>query len=298
MRIPDFFIVGAPKSGTTALYTYLRQHPEIFMPERKESHFFGTDLHSPLFIREKEQYLLLFSGAGDEKRIGESSVWYLYSKKAASEIREFSPCADIIIMLRNPVDMLYSQHSQFLYNGNEDIACFEEALDAEEDRKHGLRVPPGVHFVESLFYRKTVKYTEQVRRYFDIFGREHVHIIIYDDFEGNVSGAYRECLRFLGVTEDFRPEFKIINSNKRVRSNALRNFLQNPPRIVKSFGRLFVSHSRHQKLLKDLTSFNKKYESRPPMDAGLRRKLQAEFAPEVERLSGLLKRDLSHWCKT
>src|SRR3989339_415720 len=137
MRKPDFFIVGAPKSGTTAMCTYLKQHPEIFMPEKKESHFFGTDLNSPRFIRDKKIYLSLFSKAKDERRVGESSVWYLYSKKAASEIKEFSPSASIIIMLRNPVDMLYSQHSQFLYNGNEDIACFEEALNAEQDRRRG-----------------------------------------------------------------------------------------------------------------------------------------------------------------
>lgn len=268
------------------------------MPEKKESHFFGTDFNSPKFIRDRKLYLALFSEAKDERRIGESSVWYLYSKKAAAEIKEFSPSAGIIIMLRNPVDMLYSQHSQFLYNGNEDIACFEEAINAEEDRKRGFRIPPYVHFVESLFYKETAKYTDQVRRYFDVFGRENVHVIIYDDFKSNVAGAYRECLRFLGVTEDFRPEFKAINPNKRVRSNALRNFLQNPPQIVKSFGRLFVSVPLHQKLVKNLTSFNRKYESRPPMDAGLRSKLQAEFAPEVERLSGLLKRDVTQWCKT
>lgn len=298
MRIPDFFIVGAPKSGTTAMYTYLKQHPEIFMPEKKESHFFGTDLHSSLFIRDRTEYLSLFSRVKDEKRVGESSVWYLYSKKAATEIKEFSPSAGIIIMLRDPVDMLYSQHSQFLYNGNEEIACFEDALNAEEDRKRGLRVPPSVHFVESLFYKETAKYTDQVRRYFDVFGSENVHVIIYDDFKGNVASTYRECLRFLGVTEDFLPEFKAINPNKRVRSNALRNLLQNPPQIVKSFGRLFVSGPVHQKLIKNLTSFNRKYESRPPMDSGLRSKLQVEFAPEVERLSRLVKRDLTHWCKT
>ena len=298
MRKPDFFIVGAPKSGTTAMCTYLKQHPEIFMPEKKESHFFGTDLNSPMFIRDKEIYLSLFSKAKDERRVGESSVWYLYSKKAASEIKEFSPSASVIIMLRNPVDMLYSQHSQFLYNGNEDIACFEEALNAEQDRRRGLRIPPGVHFVESLFYRETIKYTEQVQRYFNIFGRENVHIIVYDDFKNNVAKVYRECLCFLGVTGDFQPEFKTINPNKRVRSNTLRNFLQNPPQIVKSLGKALVPRDLQQKLGKKLTSLNIKYESRPPIDTELKRKLQAEFTPETERLSELLRRDLTHWCKT
>lgn len=131
-KTPNFFIVGAPKCGTTAMHIYLRQHPEIFMPEKKESHFFGSDLNSQYFIRDREKYLSLFSEAKDVKRIGEASVWYLYSKQAAYEIKEFSPSASIIIMLRNPVDMLYAQHSQFLYNGNENIASFEDALNAEK----------------------------------------------------------------------------------------------------------------------------------------------------------------------
>ncbi|MCF6153707.1 MAG: sulfotransferase [Candidatus Brocadia sp.] len=298
MRIPDFFIVGAPKSGTTAMCAYLRQHPEIFIPGKKESHYFGTDLNSPRFIRDREIYLSLFSGAKDEKRVGESSVWYLYSKKAASEIKEFSPSASIIIMLRNPADMLYSQHSQFLYNGNEDIACFEEAINAEDDRKRGLRIPPGVHFIESLFYRETVKYTEQVQRYYNVFGRENVHVIIYDDFKVDTINVYRENLRFLGVTGDFQPEFKTINPNKRVRSNILRNLLQNPPQIARVLGKFFVTHTLHQWFVKKLTSFNREYESRPPMDTELRKRLQAEFASEIERLSELLRRDLTHWCKT
>lgn len=298
MRIPDFFIVGAPKSGTTAMCAYLRQHPEIFMPGKKESHFFGTDLNSPRFIRDREIYLSLFSWAKDEKRVGESSVWYLYSKKAASEIKEFSPPASIIIMLRNPVDMLYSQHSQFLYNGNEDIACFEEAINAEDDRKRGLRIPPGVHFIESLFYRETVKYTEQVRRYYDVFGRENVHVIIYDDFKMDTVNVYRENLRFLGVRGDFQPEFRTINPNKRVRSNILRNLLQNPPQIARVFGKFFMTHTLHQRFVKKLTSFNMKYETRPPMGTELRKRLQAEFALEIEQLSELLRRDLTHWCKT
>ena len=119
MRKPDFFIVGAPKGGTTAMNAYLGQHPEIFIAERKELHFFGTDLDFSSPRITQEQYLSCFSEVQNEKRVGETSVWYLYSKQAAVEIKKFCPSANIIIMLRNPVDMLYSQHSQFLYNGNE-----------------------------------------------------------------------------------------------------------------------------------------------------------------------------------
>ncbi|NLF38083.1 sulfotransferase, partial [bacterium] len=105
MRLPDFFIVGAPKSGTTALHAYLGRHPSIFVPARKEPHFFGSDIVSPAFVRDRDAYLSLFAGATTEARVGEASIWYLYSKRAAREIKEFNPDARIIIMLRNPVDM-------------------------------------------------------------------------------------------------------------------------------------------------------------------------------------------------
>src|ERR1700687_4738832 len=183
MSKPDFFIVGAPKCGTTALYRCLEAHPQIFVPERKEIHHFGTDLYSPTYLRDSNEYLSLFGNAGDAKRIGEASVWYLFSKRAAVEIKDFCGRASIIIMLRNPVDMIYSLHSQHLYNGTEEIQDFAEALDAEEARKRGRRLPKNVPATERLFYREVARYTDQVDRYLKAFGDDNVKVIIYDDFK-------------------------------------------------------------------------------------------------------------------
>jgi hypothetical protein len=135
MRKPDFFIVGAPKSGTTAMYFYLKQHPEIFMPERKELHFFGSDFFAPHFVRDLKEYLKFFEGADNKKRIGEASVWYLYSKRAAFEIKEFNPDADIIIMLRNPVDMMYSLRETLRKKGIERASFFSWQKCAKEHLK-------------------------------------------------------------------------------------------------------------------------------------------------------------------
>src|SRR6266545_5937438 len=160
MRRPDFFIVGAPKCGTTALNDYLKDHPEIFISARKELHFFGSDLvfRGPRRITEQE-YLSFFAPARHEKRLGEASVWYLYSQQAAAEIKAFSPAARIIIMLRNPVDMMYSLHSQRLYNGRETISDFAKALATEEmhgrkewDRKGALNAV-------GFSYREAATYT-------------------------------------------------------------------------------------------------------------------------------------------
>lgn len=297
MRTPDFFIVGAPKCGTTALNDYLKLHPEIFIPEKKESHFFGTDITSPFYMRDEEQYRALFSEARDEKRVGESSVWYLYSTRAAREIKDFCPEARIIIMLRNPVDMLHSLHSQFLYIGTEDMKDLEAALEAEENRKKGLHLPKAAHAVKTLFYRDVAKYTQQVQRYLHVFGRESVHIIIYDDFKKDTGLVYRETLRFLGVSEGFCPEFKIINANKTVRSKTLLRILTDQPASLRLLARILVPCPLRPAVVQVLQRLNIQYIPRSPMDPDLRRRLQKEFAPEVEQLSDLLGRDLTHWCR-
>ncbi len=291
-RKPNFFIVGAPKCGTTAMNDYLEKHPEIFIPEIKEVHFFGSDLHfTKGALRDPDAYLALFQGAR-ESRLGEASVWYLYSRSAATEIHAFNPDAKIIVMLRDPVDMLYSQHSQFLYNGNEDILDFREALAAEGERKAGRRIPATAHLTDGLFYSETVKYAEQVGRYFKTFGRDNVHVILYDDFRADLPGTYRETLRFLGVREGFAPEFAVVNPNKRARSKTLRNFVQEPPEGVKRLGRLFFPRSVRQRVMKRLDQANIRYEARAPLDPALRAELRHRFAPEVEKLSRLLGREL------
>lgn len=298
MKKPDFFIVGAPKCGTTAMYEYLRQHPEIFMPEdAKEPFYFGSDMNCKALRLTLEEYFSLFSLAKGEKRLGEASVWYLYSKKAAAEIKEFCPSARIIIMLRNPVDMLYSLHSELFYCADENMENFKAALDAEESRKKEGYKPGGYLPVKCLFYREIVKYTEQVQRYFDAFGRENVHVIIFDDFKNDTLKAYKETLRFLEVDEIFQPEFKVINPNKQIKNETVHKFLFYSPLFIRKAVRLFLPEKIRWKMRMAVRNLNTRDESRKPMDPELRKILQAEFAPEVERLSELLGRDLTHWNK-
>jgi hypothetical protein len=303
VRKPDFFIVGAPKCGTTAMQDYLRQHPEIYMPEAKpplyrgkELHFFGSDLKFNRPMLTEEKYLSYFQGAENRKRVGEASTWYLYSKRAAHEIKEFNPTASIIIMLRNPVDMIYSVHSQALYNGDEDIGDFKSALDAESDRKRGLRLPKRCLVPpERFFYREVGRYHEQVKRYFDVFGRQNVYIIIFDDFLTDIRRVYRETLCFLDVYGDFQPSFKVINPNKKVRSKFLRDLLRNPPLVALWFAKYFFPTGVRQGLIEMLKGYNTRYELLEPMNPELKKQLKAEFAAEIEKLSELLGRDLTHW---
>jgi len=293
MKTPNFFIVGAPRCGTTALYTYLRQHPDIFMPEAKEPHYFATDLGFSRAYSDRQKYLALFQEAENEQRIGEASVWNLYSTVASSGIKEFCPQARIIIMLRKPADMMYSLHSQSVFCDFEDITSFQEALEAEEQRKRGERIPKHVMDIKCLYYRETVKYTEQVRRYLEDFAPAQIKIVIYDDFKKDVARTYREVCQFLDVAPTFVPNFEVINDSRVRRSMALRRFIASPK--VHQLGRVLLPGSLQQarrQLKGGLDHWNTKTAPRSPMSVELMKRLEDEFVPEIDRLSELLGRDL------
>jgi hypothetical protein len=295
MPSPSFFIVGAPKCGTTSLNDYLRQHPGIFIPERKELHYFGSDLTFFKTQRPtREEYLAHFAPAQPQQIAGEASVWYLYSQLAANEIHDFCPTAKIIIMLRNPVDMMHSLHSQFLYESNEDLADFAAALAAEQDRSQGRRLPPESNYREGLLYRSVASYTDQVRRYLDVFGREQVHVIDFDEFSRDTPRVFAEVLQFLGVDPSFRCQFEVRNPNKQVVSKSLHNFLNNPSSIAILLGRLIPTAIRRG-IVSRLKKANSKAAPRPPLDAELRARLEVEFAPQIQQLGKLMGRDFSKW---
>lgn len=292
---PDFFIVGAFKSGTTAMYDYLRQHPQVFMPFVKEPLYFGDDLTRRYGRMSLDEYLALFREAEPGQRIGEASAWYLYSRCAAREIHAFQPRARIIVMLRNPVDVMHAQHSQLRFNAAEDIADFGEALAAEPMRREGRRLPPGPIRVENLFYRESVRFAEQLERYFDVFGRERVHVIVYDDFRDHTREVYRSTLAFLDVDDAFEPRFEIVNPNRSVRFPMLQRLVFQPPGpllgVVRRLRRFPLVHAARARLL----ALNSRAGRRVELDPELRARLARELAPEVRRLEALLGRDLGAW---
>jgi hypothetical protein len=301
MRRPDFFIVGGARCGTTALKEYLEPHPDIFMPYTNlEPGFFASDCPFPYNVRSEKDYLALFAQAETEKRVGEKSAVYLYSTVAAERIKAFEPSARIIIMLRNPVEKLYSRYRHRLYMGDENIESFEEALDADRDRREGRRLPAGVDAQDARWYlyREGLRYTYQVKRYFDLFGWTQTHVIIFDEFIRSTAEVYREVLRFLEVDPDFRPAFQPVNVHRRAHSRTLHTFLTRPPVLVKSLvDRLLPQTFVHQ-LSRGLHRLNSDYTPRSPLSPDLVIRLQEEFRPEVEALGNLLNRDLSHWCQS
>ncbi len=297
MRRPDFFIVGALKSGTTALHSYLAAHPQVFMCVPKEPMYFGHDL-TPRYRRlTKDEYLRLFRRARPGQRAGEASPQYLSSRSAASEIAEFAPDAQLIVMLRNPVDVMHAQHSELVHDLREDIPDFAAALQAEPDRRAGRRVPSGALRPEALHYRELVRFAEQLRRYLALFPRERIHVIVFDDFVADTAAAYRGVLEFLSLDTSFQPDLRPINANRRPRSRLVQRLVYDPPPPLPAlYGRLRAMPWAYA-IRNRVVSANNVRQRRPEMDPDLRRRLTGELAPEVADLGTLIGRNLSAWSR-
>jgi hypothetical protein len=296
---PNFFIAGAPKCGTTALYRYLQPHPNIFLPEIKEPHFFAKDLGSYPRIKTAEDYSALFADAGERHlRVGEASVYYLRSTVAIPAIRAFNPEARIIAMFRNPVDMVYSLHSQLLYVAEENVADFETAWRLQERRSRGLDLPPRIRSPLLVQYADIGRFGTQTQRLLSCFPAEQVRIILYDDFAASPRRVYDEVIAFLGVPHDQRAEFPKINENKSARLAWLRRFSRKPPPVLREAIRSLkraVGGEGLSAAKKKLVALNTSRERRAPLAPELRAELVAAFRDEVALLSRLLGRDLSHW---
>ena len=296
---PNFFIVGAPKCGTTALYEYLRPHPNIFMPELKEPHFFAKDLGTYPRIKTLEDYTGLFAGSTPEHlRVGEASVYYLRSSVAIANIHGFNPDARIIAMFRNPVDMVYSLHSQLLYWSEEIEPDFETAWRLQERRSQGLQLPPHSRGSFLLQYAQVGRFGSQTDRLLSVFPKAQVKLILYDDFTASPQRVYDEVIDFLGVPHDHRDEFPRINENKRAKLSWLGNFFRKPPPALRSAFRglkQVMGEGGLSAVKKTVVDLNTVKARRQPLSPEFRAELVETFRDEVALLSRLMNRDLSHW---
>jgi len=294
MTMPNFFLIGAQKAGTTSLYSYLKQHPQIYMSPRKEPHFFkgihsedqrrGGDL-AP--VTDIGDYRALFEGVTDEKAIGEASASYLYSPSAPALIKRSIPDARLIAVLRNPADRAYSNYLFCVQMGREPLASFVDALQSEERR---IREDWG-----SLWhYRQKGFYYTQVKRYFDIFGQDQVKVYLYDDLRGNPFGMLSDIFRFLGVDETFVPDLSIEHNTTGLPRNKSLYLLAK---------RLTANHPALESGVLDrlLPAAPRRYVKKrifvepPPLPAEVRRQLIDVYREDVLELQDLIRRDLSPW---
>ncbi len=303
--VPDFFIVGHAKCGTTALYQMLREHPQIFMPELKEPAYFATDLRrrfrppgaGPL-PETLPDYLALFAPTREGQRVGEASSLYLWSHEAAAGIGALAPEARIIAILREPASFLRSLHMQLLQNHIEDEKRLRRAIELEPERRAGRRIPRRSVRPQALFYSERVRYTEQLRRYHDVFGREQVLVLIYDDFRADNSGTVRQVQRFLGVDDTLPITALDANPTVMMRSQQLDEMVNAvavgrgragaaAKRVIKGV----VPAGARARLLRATQQHVVQGRPEPP-DPELMAELRRRFAPEVVALSSYLGRDL------
>ncbi len=224
-RVPDFFIVGHPKCGTTALYEMLRRHPQIYMPDLKEPVFFASELpreaHRMSLPRTIDEYLHLFCAARPEQRVGEASATYLWSATAAQRIAQIQPDARIIAILRDPASLLRSLHLQNLQSHYETERDLGEALALEDSRRRGIQVPRRCLRPQALLYSEYVRFAEQLRRYHAVFPPEQIHVLVYDDFRRDNEATVRGVLRFLNVDDDVQIDVLEANPTVHMRSQRL-----------------------------------------------------------------------------
>jgi Sulfotransferase family len=304
-RLPDFFIVGHAKSGTTALYEMLRRQPGIFMPEVKEPWFFVPELRSSRGQLDNakhpstlEGYLALFADSRPEQAVGEASSSYLLSQSAAARIAELAPKARIVAVLREPASFLRSLHLQFLQTHVEDEGDLRKALELEPLRREGKAIPRHSTRPQALLYSDHVRYAEQLRRYEAVFGREQMLVLIYDDFRADNEGTVRRVLQFLEV-EQLAP-VKALEANPTVqaRSSRVRGlvrtlYLGREPgsRAARAAIKALTPRSLRRRAVRASEQGLLSTRVRPA-DERLAAELRARFKGEVVAVSEYLDRDL------
>lgn len=284
MLLPNFLIIGAPRSGTTHLYRGLRQHPEVFMSDFKEPMFFAYEGKTrPGAITDPDAYEALFEGSDRYPRRGEASTLYLYHPDAPENIERHIPNARLIAILRNPADRAFSQYTFQRLLETEPLPTFEEALAAEPERALADVSP-------FLLYREVGRYGIQISRYVSRFPKEQLLFLLQDDLDTHPDRVFRQIFSFLGVNPDFQPDLGGHRTNAsgipqhttlfralKTTGRAIKRLL--PERLVTQ-----LSGSAHEALL-----------SHPHMSSETRATLNRYFSPDIAQTSDLIGRDLSHW---
>jgi hypothetical protein len=281
-KLPNFFIVGAPKAGTTSLYAYLGQHPQVYTSAIKEPSYFAPELCRENFIFNWEGYLRLYGNVSDEIAIGEATASYLWSETAARNIAARFPHARIIINLRNPVDRAFSQYLQMLTDGVT-RKSFREQIDASlrcSNKEFGLLWP----------FLELGRYYEQIKRYFGEFPRSQIHISYYEDLEQAPGRLMADLFAFLGVDPDFVPDV---------------SYRHNEPRIVRFTGAAyFLKKCRVWPYLRNIAprplgprvrSLMLRSRTSLQMESADRAYLSDYYRDDIEKLATLLDHDLTAW---
>lgn len=300
--LPNLFIVGAPKSGTSALAAYLDEHPNVMISNPKEPFFWSTDypkLRQRQRLNNTDDYLKLFQDSTAEHQvIGEGSTNYLRSITAIPNILDFNPDAKFIAMLRNPVEVVHAFHSECLFAFIEQEEDFETAWRLQDVRAMGQQLPAGCLAHQFLQYASVASYYEQIHRLFQLVPRQQRKVILFDDFRDDTAIVYSEVQEFLGLPKFEKETFERVNAAHGHRSKLLANLILDPPAFLKpgvELLRQLLRTENKNSLAAKLKAKLRKPQKRKPLSEEFREELEYFFSDDVHKLQQLLNRDLSHW---
>ena len=297
--IPNTFIIGAPKCGTTSLYTYLSAHPGIFFAPIKEPKHWSPDIPNPAFLNKSlDEYLQLFRAARSQHRIvGEASTSYLASAVALEQILAFNSNARVIAIVRNPLSLLPAYHMELCLTFHEDVENFETAWRLQPQRRQNQSIPEGCAGALRLDYKWAASFGRQIQRLFVVVPEPQRMVICFDDLVTDTKAVYEQVLRFLNVESDHRTAFPQVHASRQYRLRLLRRLWIRPPNLLAG-----IVDPLRRTLGADglnISRFVERLLTRTARRPGLRREfedeLSAEFTEEVRLLGQLIERNLDHW---
>lgn len=297
--LPDFLIIGAARAGTTSLYQYIRQHPQIFLPRNKEPMFFALEDEVPAFsgpgddkeinrksVTSLQEYRKLFSGVDGEKVVGEASALYLYSPVAVERIQSHVPDVKLIAILRNPVERAYSSYLYTIRDRRETIRDFASALASES-----ARIDNGWEHI--WHYKMMGFYGRQLQRYYSCFDKGQIKVFLYEDLQEKPLEMVKEVFEFLGVDAEFKPDLSLQYNQGGVPKKAwLNKFLTQPSRI-----KTLIKPMMPARMMRLYTEVKHKNLEKPILEQSVREGLIEEYKSDIELLQDLLGRDLSAWTR-
>ncbi|VEP16606.1 Sulfotransferase [Hyella patelloides LEGE 07179] len=298
MVMPNFLILGAAKTGTTSIYRYMKQHPEIYMSPAKEPRFFvfenetldfnGVGDEIETAKTSLQEYQQLFAGVEAEKAIGEATTMYLWSAKAPQRIKHYIPDVRMIAILRNPVDRAYSNYLHLKQAKREPLDSFSAAIQQESQRIKN-------HWWPFWYYKDQGFYYRQLQRYYSLFDSNQLKIYLYEDLKTEPLKLLQDIFSFLEVDDRFMPNIsEVVRKSHSVPKNQALQSLVSQPNPFKSFLKPLLPQNLRQQIIKKI---NKKNLVKPQVSSKFRQQLIAEYREDVLQLQELIDRDLSPWLK-
>jgi hypothetical protein len=301
-QLPNFIVLGTAKAGTSSLYAYLKQHPDVYLSPTTELNFFAhegrdLDFHGPgdlkyiwddSLVTTYDDYCKQFEGVHREIAIGEISTHNLYAEQAPTLIKRYVPNVKMIAILRQPADRAFSAFAHMIRDGREEIKDFRAALARELTCIHDNWEP-------LWHYRSMGFYGAQLSRYYEIFDRDQIRVYLYEDFAACPLEIVQDIFGFIGVDSNFVPDMsEKYNISTMPRSRQLHEMMTGKSAIRSALRRLLPAALRSRTGRFILEHNVQRLQLAPSM----RRELTDGYRADIGLLEKLLNRDLSRWLKT